>query len=292
MYIKPILTCLTTLTLLSCDISIETEVVTQKDESPAPLEILMLGTFHFNNPGADVIKTASFDILSEASQKELEEITDAIENYAPSKIFVEWPFEQQQELDSLYAKYMAGNYFKDSTLSNFYRKNEIFQLAFRAAKKLGLDKVHAIDYTHASFPFDSLMTVIHQANQEELMAAINEERARQEKEVNDMILSGVSLKERLLLENSDNARAENVGLYITYLTKAGPKDNFVGAYLASEWYRRNIYTFSLFQKEVTMQDERVMLLFGSAHIALLDQILKTNSTYKLVELETLMSKNR
>ena len=34
-------------------------------------EALLIGTFHYNNPGADVAKTKSFDILSEDSQLEL-----------------------------------------------------------------------------------------------------------------------------------------------------------------------------------------------------------------------------
>ena len=37
-------------------------------------EALLIGTFHYNNPGADVAKTKSFDILSKSSQNELEKI--------------------------------------------------------------------------------------------------------------------------------------------------------------------------------------------------------------------------
>ena len=107
-----------------------------------------------------------------------------------------------------------------------------------------------------------------------------------------MIGAGISLKDRLVFENSDASRAENTGLYTKYLTKAGKKDNFVGAYLTAEWYRRNIYILSLLQKELTVKDERVMVLFGSAHVAVFDQLLKTNPAYKLVELVTLMKEKK
>ena len=113
---------------------------------PGGRQILMMGTFHYNNPGADVAKTKSFDILSESVQEELEVLTDRITNFAPSQIFVEWEFDQQEELDSLYRLYLSGDYFKNEELSDFYRKNEIFQMAFRAGKKLGLERIVAIDY--------------------------------------------------------------------------------------------------------------------------------------------------
>ena len=52
-------------------------------------EVLLIGTFHYNNPGADVAKTKSFDILNQNSQQELKHISTKIAEYKPNKIFVE-----------------------------------------------------------------------------------------------------------------------------------------------------------------------------------------------------------
>lgn len=101
---------------------------------------------HFNNPGADVVKTKSFDILNTEAQTELEEIAESIKKYNPSKIFVECPCDEQIKLDSLYDLYKSGEYFSNDKLSGFYQKNEIFLLAFRTAKLNNLERVYAIDY--------------------------------------------------------------------------------------------------------------------------------------------------
>lgn len=109
-------------------------------------EVLLIGTFHYHNPGADIAKTKSFDVLDEESQNQLELIAEKIHGFNPDKIFVEWPFDEQRQLDSLYNLYQEDTYFDNDGLTEFYRKNEIFQLAFRAALKNKLKSVDAIDY--------------------------------------------------------------------------------------------------------------------------------------------------
>lgn len=61
-------------------------------------QALLMGTFHYHNPGADVAKTKAFDILSEGSQEQLDSLTKLIRDFNPSKIFVEWSFKEQREL--------------------------------------------------------------------------------------------------------------------------------------------------------------------------------------------------
>ena len=54
-----------------------------------PTEILVIGTYHFNNPGLDVAKYKVLDIMDEKPQKQLEEISSAIAKFKPTKIFTE-----------------------------------------------------------------------------------------------------------------------------------------------------------------------------------------------------------
>lgn len=69
-------------------------------------KILTLGTFHFH-----LVKSqfgVDFDINSKEKQKELNEIIKQIENYNPTKIFVEWEFSKQNQLDELYNLYLVS----------------------------------------------------------------------------------------------------------------------------------------------------------------------------------------
>ena len=56
-----------------------------------PTQVLLIGTFHFNNPGADVAKVKTFDVMTSNVQAELETLTDKIHLFHPDKVFVEWP---------------------------------------------------------------------------------------------------------------------------------------------------------------------------------------------------------
>ncbi|WP_301922439.1 DUF5694 domain-containing protein [Ferruginibacter sp.] len=139
-------------------------------------EILLIGTFHFNNPGADIAQVKNFDIMNKKSQNELEVIANKISTYKPDKIFVEWEYNKQARLDTLYNLYIDNKYFnyieERYPRNSFYQQNEMFQLAFRAANKSKLLTVYGIDYRQANFPFDSLMLAIDKANQSNLKKEI------------------------------------------------------------------------------------------------------------------------
>ena len=77
-----------------------------------PTEILVIGTYHFNNPGLDVAQYKVLDIMGEKPQKQLEEISSAIAKFKPTKIFTEWELKDQLALDTLYNQYRDGTYFE------------------------------------------------------------------------------------------------------------------------------------------------------------------------------------
>ncbi|QHT71642.1 hypothetical protein GXP67_35720 [Rhodocytophaga rosea] len=252
-------------------------------------EILLIGTFHYNNPGADVAKTKSFDILSEQSQLELEGISSSIKKYNPTKVFVEWPFKEQSKLDSLYRLYKENNYFTNDSLSDFYLKNEIFQLAFRVAKGNNLDKVYGIDYPETQFPYQEVMHDIESNNQLKLKEQIEKSIAHFTSGFDNMIESGASLKELTFAMNTKEMRHASNDLHINIFSLAGSTDDFNGVFLTSEWYKRNLYMWSLIQKYTSDSDERVMVLAGSSHTAMIDLFVKENKDWKIKELKEIMN---
>ena len=72
-----------------------TALVAQEKENPK--DVLLIGTFHYNNPGADVAKTKSFDILSESAQNDLEKMTAGIKAYKPYQGFCGMAFMTSNE---------------------------------------------------------------------------------------------------------------------------------------------------------------------------------------------------
>ncbi len=272
---------------LSCESKTE-----QSETSPSEStkQALLIGTFHYHNPGADVAQTKSFDILSDAAQAELEEISEKIKAYQPDQVLVEWPYDEQHELDSLYQLFLEDSYFTNDSLSDFHLKNEIFQLGFRVAKKAGLKSVQAVDYRNTEFPFDSLMTVAALQKQTDLQKQFMDGIERFTQEFDEKIESGASLLDMTYYLNTEELRKFSNEFQTQVPLLVGHRNNFVGAYLASEWYRRNLYMWSLAQKATQPDDQRVMLLLGSSHIALIKNFIDKNPEWSTVELKEIMEK--
>ncbi|MEN2400906.1 DUF5694 domain-containing protein [Flavobacterium sp. MC2016-06] len=242
-------------------------------------QILLIGTFHFENPGLDVAKVNTFNVMSEKSQKELENITNKIKAFGPDKIFVEWNYEKQNNLDKFYAKNTDSLLHKDA--------DEIVQLALRVAKKLGHQKLYGIDYHHANFPYDSLTKGMKQANQLDLLKSNDETMAYYSNSFNEKIKK-YSLTELLIDSNSKESNNKNVEWYLGTANKAGKTDNFVGAYLVSEWYRRNLYMYALIQKLTESKDDKIMVLLGAGHTAMMREFIKYDPNFEIVELAAIV----
>ncbi|MGD1842438.1 MAG: DUF5694 domain-containing protein [Thermonemataceae bacterium] len=251
-------------------------------------EVLLIGTFHFNNPGKDVAKTKTFDILNERAQKELMEIAQKINDFNPTKIFVEWPYDEQQALDSLYQLYRAGRYYDNKQLSDFYLKNEIFQLAFRVAKLGNLMHVYGVDYNDTSFPFDSMMQVIREHKQVALENEMMETINHYVSDFDNQIAEGASLLDLLYYVDGPQAKKLSNRLHNQLPLLAGDTNNFMGAYLTAEWYKRNLYIWSLIQKQTTQQDQRIMVLLGASHTAIIETFIVQNDQWKVYTLSSIM----
>lgn len=244
-------------------------------------EILLIGTFHFNNPGLDLAKTNAFDILSEKSQLELDEIAQKITAFNPTKIFVERNYKQQKDLDSLYNLYKIGK------LEGDY-KDEIVQLAFRVGKLNKNPQMDAIDYNAIDFPFDKVMEIMKKRNQTTLNDDIMNTVKKVSQDFNDKLKNNISLTDMLLYHNSKEFRKMDTQVYDQILT-AGNDTDFEGANLVAKWNNRNLFMYSLIKKKTTTKDERVMVLLGASHITNIKKILSNNENWKVVELKDVLT---
>lgn len=256
-------------------------------------QILLIGTFHFNNPGADAVKTDDFDVTTITAQQELEKIANQIKKFNPNKIFVEWEYYDQKNLDSLYQRYLHNQYesyiektFKNKGGYDMYVRNEIFQLAFRAAKKTDLNQVNGIDYP-LPMPFDTVMNAIKAAKQDDVMAEISAYTSGMAKEAN-LKRKTMGLTSLILDLNTEQSRRINSSFYIKTLNRAGQTDNFGGAFSVSEWYKRNLYMYSLIQKQLQSTAQRSVILLGAGHIAIIKKFIEDEGLYEIIELKDIM----
>lgn len=241
-------------------------------------EVLLLGCFHFDNPGLDVAKFENANVLSDKRQQEIARVLENLKQFKPDKIFVEVPAERQGQLDSSYNLYRAGQ----KTLG----ASETHQLGFRLAKALDHQKLYAVDYRGADFPFDSLMKSAMEANQAQLLGSVKQVIDSVESDFNRRIKTE-TITQMLLGQNSRMAMDYQVSWYFDMLV-AGKEGNHVGSYLTSEWWRRNMVIYENILKRMNGKEEKILVIFGSGHTALLDAMMHYNRKLTLVPVEKVL----
>lgn len=243
-----------------------------------PVKVLLLGVFHFENPGLDVAKFKSADILSEQRQKEIIQIVEKLKKISPDKIFIEGVPGSQSRMDSLLDQYKKAKY----TLSS----NEIDQLGLRLAKELDLPKVYPVDYRDADFPFDSLMKSAADAGQTDIINYVQHIIDTVQTSFNEALQKS-TISQMLLRENTPQSIKLQNDFYFKLL-RVGKEGNHVGSYLVSEWWRRNMIIYENILKRLDGNEKTILVIFGSGHTALLNQMMLYNSNIELISAENVL----
>lgn len=239
-------------------------------ESLEPARVLVLGTYHFANPGLDVVKTDVADVLTARKQAEIDSVVEAISRFRPTRIAVEQRTETADRLDSLYEAYLSGQH----ELS----RNETQQLGFRLAAMHELAGVHPIDHP-GEFPFEAVM-VYAQEHDPEFVSFVQEEFARIEAESNRRQREN-TVGEILRLMNEPDSLAAGHGHYLR-IASVGAGDSYVGAELLSRWYERNIHIHANLQR-IAEPGDRVLVIVGAGHAPILRELITSDPRMMLVE---------
>lgn len=216
----------------------------------APAQVLVLGTYHFDNPGLDMHNVEAVDVLSEPAQAQIEALVEALAGFAPNRVFVEWPAEIA---DQRYGQFLAGELPPS--------RNEVVQLGFRLAQRQELARVHGIDVP-GEFPFGPIMEWAMandragelQAGQARIAAGVREiERLQNEK--------GIAAALRFM-NQEDNIR-EGHGLYMSLL-RYGSGEQQPGVDLNTAWFARNAQICARLLQTLEAGD-RAVVIFGAGH---------------------------
>jgi hypothetical protein len=231
---------------------------------------MILGTYHFANPGLDVVQTEVADILSPEKQAEVEGVVESIAAFRPTKIAVEVRAPAVARMDSLYAAYRAGRHALG--------RNEVQQLGFRLADRFAHPRLYGIDH-EGDFPFDALMQYA-QEHDPAFVERVQTVLAEIEAESNRQQLEN-TLAELLRLRNDPAEIAEGHAFYLE-TGGVGAGDTYVGADLLARWYERNIRTFADL-RTLADPNDRILVIFGSGHAAILRELVNGDPDLELVE---------
>lgn len=233
-----------------------------------PTQVMIVGTFHLDNPGKDVFNVQVDDVLAEKRQAELAGIAKALARFKPTEVMVEWP---ESVTDEKYASFRAG------TLPP--SRNEVVQLGFRLAALRGLERVRGID-VQGEFPFEPVKAYASSHGMAPRLDAALAGAGQEVQNLSQRVAKG-SLGSVLRYMNTPPRALENHGFYVDML-RYGEGETQPGAALVSAWYARNLAICARLLQALPAGG-RAVVFFGEGHAYLLRQCVIEAPGVDLVE---------
>ncbi|MGN7727194.1 DUF5694 domain-containing protein [Luteimonas sp. 22616] len=243
--------------------------------SPKP-QLLVVGLYHMDNPGRDVVNLDADDVLSPQRQREIEAVARALAAFEPTRIAIESPRAKQHELDRRYARYRAGDYSLD--------RSEDDQLGLRIAAMRELPRIDAVDWNEMP-PVTGIEVIDYEAGaqrlgQQAFLAALRA-RLKVRAAVDQRHLEQGSIADMLRWLNDPQRLRDSNAAYFDY-ARIADDDDYPGANWLQFWYGRNLKIFSNLTR-IAGPGERVLVIYGAGHAPLLRQFAQQSGYFEVVD---------
>lgn len=221
--------------------------------------VLVLGTFHMSEHE---------ELFSEKRQAEIEEVVAKLMEFQPSKIAVEMTAEKNDILNQQYQQYKSGQFALEL--------NEIDQIGFRIASRLGHDKLYAVDWMGKA-----------RMGYGEVDQWVKENQPEMHQEIYDgMFLPELAGNKTVLeyyRELNDPVWLAKIHKMYLNMARIGDFNNYVGMNWLSWWYERNLIKFSNLTRLMSSDSDRILFIVGSSHSSFVTNFLEESGMCEIVE---------
>ncbi len=244
------------------------------------IPLMILGSYHFDSPGEDSFNLKTDDVLSTEKQKQLSEVLERLKTYAPTRIALEAPFKNSSTVKD-YQAYLDGSFRLTA--------NEIHQIGFRLAGQMHHETVYPVD-----FPMwmDGRVPAEIGVPQPLPKKDPAEEKNTVETPSRNVPAIYLDLQERMKRDSMLSVLRHINGWqytrddHATYMDMLAPdpySDSLYGnTDPVSNWYKRNLRIFTNLYR-IAEPNERLLLLIGSGHNAILRQLAIDSDKFCLVD---------
>jgi hypothetical protein len=227
--------------------------------APEPVQVMVLGSYHFGNPGLDTNNMQADSVLTPVRQQELDRVATALLRFRPTHVMVEMQSKATNLSVAEFDRFDANMLAKDA--------NEIVQIGYRAARLAGLKTVYGIDEQPADgepdyYPYDKVQETAARFGQSKQLEDLNAPSAAGLKafEASQKTRSVGQLLQRV---NDPAGLWGNNDSYYGMLT-VGDNDTQTGADLNAMWYLRNAKIFGKLM-HIARPGDRVLVVYGGGH---------------------------
>lgn len=222
------------------------------------IEVLLLGSYHMSNPGADQFNLESDDVLAPRRQAEIRALVDRLAAFRPTTVAVEAPWGDSATV----ARWEA---YRDGTRE--LRRSEEEQIGFRLARQSGLDRIYPIDVRMGMEP-EALGRVVQAeprfGRNLQQMDSLGRWAIRM---MADQLANGTVTQMLHLMNRPDAIELAHMP-YVGFFAPIVRDTTYAGADMVAGWYRRNLRIFANLTRIAT-PDDRVFVVYGQGHVKLL-----------------------
>lgn len=249
------------------------------------VEVMLLGTVHFDNPGLDEANPEVDDVLTSERQAELRDLAERLARWDPDRIALERPYEDRESINAVYEEFRTGKraYDEEQDLRSLRAdfdaelddevRSEVVQLGFRLADALDHERVYPVDAPAMLGSNDDLEALEERGfrPEEKVDYSLTSPEAF-EREVEER-LSESTVTEFLHWKNREAQLRVNHDAMFDRGVRWGEGDDFGGPTMLSRWYDRNIRMVHNVWRALEPGDERVLFPVGSGHVRVLRHLL-------------------
>jgi hypothetical protein len=239
--------------------------------APGEVQVMLLGTFHFEGSTGDAVQSPLADVLSPPRQAELDELVTRLAAWSPDLVAIEWPAASADSTAAQYGRYAVSGSSRSA--------NEGVQVGFRLARRMGHATVHPIDH-QMPLGNDSLEALMQR--RPEIQQRVDSLVAVLQARTDSVIANEdrTSIIQRLRDANTEQALhgGNSMGMFGSFLA-AGEGSNHGGPRLLARWYERNFIMAHNLTRVVRPGTRRVLMVVGSGHVPPLRNILAESPDY-------------
>ena len=242
-------------------------------------EIMILGVHHLDSPNNGDLYSLEMNVKSEKRQTEITELIQCLKLFQPTKIALEIEKEQDELIQQEYINFINGK-FELST-------NEKHQIGFRLAQELKHPKLYCVNWNKRQSHVPVLLQWVSE-NPCSLWTELAPEVENQSIE-RKKYLATHTLKEFILWLNEKEQTNKDHQFYMK-LALIEDGDTPIGVqWVVQYWYYRNMLIYKNLTQLFDSNEERVLLIIGSAHVHLLTQFFEEHGEYKVIDVVKFLS---
>lgn len=245
---------------------------------PAPIQVMIVGTFHFDNPGQDVHNARIDSVLTPDKQRQLEDVAESLARFRPTAVAVERvATDPATLLDQAFPAFSPAALRTDA--------DERVQIGYRLAHRLGLSRVYAIDEQEGDgeptyFPYEAVHNWAQTNSQADALAAMGAtigalvadlERRQRTQDIGQV----------LAFMNGPEPAANDKAFHYA-LMQFGAGDTQPGAVLNGRWFTRNAEIFARLM-QIAEPGDRIVVVYGAGHSAWLRDMVEATPGFRLIE---------